>query len=201
MELRSLHQGHSIELRHPLAGPQPLDLRQLFAKIKPTKPECVVIDEARAEIARLNEHAAQFSEERLGQRLEQAKRAIAEDITEEALAAVAAAAAQAEHPEVRRRVASEVSASIQPRLAEQEARLGPIAARLLREARSAFTKAVSNIDLVDKQLAEVVGPNELAAVLSFAQDRIRATHDFLDQLDRQAAGGGADAALRDRFGV
>ena len=39
MELKSLYQGSTIELKHPLAGPQALDLTALFRSIRPTKQE------------------------------------------------------------------------------------------------------------------------------------------------------------------
>jgi hypothetical protein len=198
MQLQSLHQGQTIALHHPLAGPQPLDLHERLRRIKLTDAEAELVREVSAAINKLNSQAAAYGASKLRDELEAAKREIAENITEEALENIARLTSLAENAQIAKAVEREAHDAVRPSIEAQDARLIPIADRLIAEVRNDLERAAAKFSL--QPLAAFVADSHLGQIAAYVEDRIEATKRFLDGWNEKARACGALAFLCDDLG-
>ena len=188
--------GSTIELRHGLAGPIPLEFSSIIQAYKFTDKDRQAYHAAVTEWNRLQSHADHYGAEKLGADLQAAQAAIAESITQEGIDEVARLSALAADPAVRRRVEQETNAAVQPALQKLDLSMRPLALKVIDHTRSVITSATSNLDL--KKLEVAILGDQMAQIMQFANDRIAATHAQLDQLAEWTAAGGSIAFLRDK---
>ncbi len=197
MIIKPLAAGVTLELRHPLAGAEPLDL---ISKLRetPLKPqELALYREVVEKKAQLSAKAAAYSAAKLRDELEAAKTAIDEHgATTEAMEELARVTALASDPAVARAVETQVSAAIQPELGRLDSQLIFMADRLVGEVRKGLEAATSKLDF--HSLGAWIEDIHLLQVASYCQDRVAASHALLDSWQVQARSMGAEALLRDK---
>ena len=195
MQLQSLHQGQTIALHHPLAGPQSLDLHDRLRKIKLTDAEAELVREVSAAIDKLNSQAAAYGASKLRDELEAAKREVAENVTEEALENIARLTGLAENPQIAKAVEREAHDAVRPSIEAADAQLIPLCDRLIAEVRNDLERAAAKFSL--QPLSAFVADEQLGQIAAYVEDRISATKRFLDGLNDKARACGAMALIRD----
>ena len=196
MIIKPLQAGETIQLRHPHAGAQPLDLHSKLRVIKLTTEEIDLFRQVSQQKAELSAKAAAYSATKLRDELDAAKAAIAADeVTDEALENVARLAALATDPAVAREVERQAHAAIQPELARLDQQLIPLAERLIAEVRAGLERATAKLNF--HGLADWIEDVHLAQVASYCHDRVEASHALLDAWQAKAKQQGAQAFLAD----
>ena len=196
MIIKPLLAGETIHLRHPLAGPSPLDLHSKLRQVKLTSEEAELYTQVLTAKAELSAKAAAFSATKLREELELAKAAIAaEEVTDESLENIARLAALATDPAVARAVEHEAYAAVMPELARLDTQLIPLCERLIAEVRIGLEKATAKFNVGG--LLEFIEDQHLGQLASYVGDRVAASHALLDAWQLKARSDGAEAFLRD----
>jgi hypothetical protein len=196
MYIKPLQAGETIELRHPLAGAEPLDLTAKLRLVKLTAEEAALYAQVSTAKAELSAKAAAYSATKLRDELDAAKAAIAADeVTDEALENVARLTALAHDPKIAREVEVQAHEATRPQLARLDATLIPICERLITEVRVNLDKATAKFNVGG--LLDFIEDQHMGQLASYVGDRIAASHALLDAWTAKAASEGAEAFLRD----
>lgn len=199
MKIIPLQAGQTVELKHPFAGAQPLDLHSKLKQIKMLPDELELFRQVSQQKSELSAKAAAYSATKLRDELELAKLAVAEQTTPEGLeaclATVAKLAGMAETPAIAKAVEREAHAAIQPELSRLDAQLIPIADRLIAEVRVGLEKATAKLNF--HGLADWIEDQHLGQLASYVSDRVAASHSLLDAWAIKARSDGAQAFVAD----
>jgi hypothetical protein len=191
----------SINLEHPLAGPQPLPVRHLLAAElaanPPTAQEVDVYNSAKARLNELREQLDQSSPDRLGDELQKAQAEHQENPSQATLDKVTMLAARRD-PAAAQRAHDAACEAMQPLIDAEVGRLRPLALRIVNGAWEAFRSASGPFTSAGDGLRGLLDDADLELVSGFITDRIVATEKELSSWSAWITGDGAEAFLRDR---